>query len=65
VQICAHAIVLRVVNRRADRSRLDDQRRLNDQLESESAALKARLPTVPGPGLKAGCRVPFDAHAIV
>ena len=41
--VAANTILLRVINRRADRGRLDDLRRLIDLLESERGALIARL----------------------
>src|SRR5262249_12659279 len=41
--VAANTVLLRVVNARADRGRLDDLRRLKDSLESERAGLGARL----------------------
>ncbi|HUI95404.1 MAG TPA: HlyD family efflux transporter periplasmic adaptor subunit [Xanthobacteraceae bacterium] len=41
--VAAHAVLLRVVNPRADRGRLDDVRRLSDAVASERAGIVARL----------------------
>ena len=41
--VAAHTVLLRVINPRADRGRLDDVRRLRDAVESERAGIVARL----------------------